>query len=126
MLKQDSIQIRRIYKKKNEKHPKLSKDKVLLLNRRLKVWSGKGMAAVKADLKQINCRNVLKPQDPKYLGFDRNKKTLELHHLLGEKRDMKVKGGMVAILQSRKLHCQLLMWNLFLARLESMLKKPGK
>ena len=69
--------------------------KRLSLNRGLKVWGGRGMSAVKAELSQIHYKNVLKPPNPKTLTFGQKRRALESYVFLEEKRDLKIKGRMV-------------------------------
>ena len=70
--------------------------KRLSLNRGLRVWGEKGMAAVKAELSQIHYRDVFTPVDPDKLTWKQKSEALESHMFLEEKRNLDKKGRIVA------------------------------
>ena len=70
--------------------------KRLSLNKGLKVWGEKGLAAVKAELSQIHFRNVFTPVDPAELTYKEKSEALESHLFLEEKRNLEKKGRIIA------------------------------
>ena len=87
------------------------KQKQMSLNRGLTVWGNKGLQGVKAELSQVHFRNVFTPLDPSELSQEQIRNTLESHMFLEEKRNLNIKGRIVAgvtssvaIPPSKKLH----------------------
>ena len=68
----------------------------LSMRRGLNVWGSKGESAVFAELQQLHLRNVFKPVNPKSLSPLQKKQALESHQFLKEKRDLTIKGCLVA------------------------------
>ena len=70
--------------------------KRLSLNRGLNVWGERGMSSVKGELSQLHHRNVFRPADPHQLRWKQKKEALESHMFLEEKRNLDIKGRIVA------------------------------
>ena len=68
----------------------------LSMKRGLKMWGHKGESAVFSELQQLHLRNVFKPVSPRTLTLLDKKKALESHLFLKEKRDLSIKGRLVA------------------------------
>ena len=68
----------------------------LSMKRGLKMWGHKGESAVFSELQQLHLRNVFRPVSPRALTLLDKKKALESHLFLKEKRDLSIKGRLVA------------------------------
>ena len=69
--------------------------KKLSLNKGLRVWGERGMSSVKGELSQFH-RNVYRPADSHKLTWIQKKEDLESHMFLEEKRNLDIKGRIVA------------------------------
>ena len=68
----------------------------LSMRRGLKIWGNRGEDAVFSELQQLHLRNVFTPVVPESLSPMEKKKALESHLFLKEKRDLSIKGRLVA------------------------------
>ena len=66
------------------------------MRRGLNVWGSKGESAVFAELQQLHLRKYFQTSQSKFLSPLQNKQTLESHLFLKEKRDLTIKGCLVA------------------------------
>ena len=60
------------------------------------MWGDKGESAIFSELQQLHLRNVFKPVSPRSLTPLERKQALESHLFLKEKRDLSIKGRLVA------------------------------